>query len=75
MQSEGALQSIRLEAGNHFDPAVCEAFLRSRERIEEIRETLSDDSHCAVGPSVWTEFSDVPLASDSLLAAVPINAP
>jgi putative two-component system response regulator len=75
LHPEAALQSIRLEAGKHFDPAVCEAFIRSWERIEEIRTSLSDNSHCTAGPSAWTEFADVPLASDALLAAVPIDVP
>jgi putative two-component system response regulator len=72
---EVALQSIRLEAGKHFDPNVCEAFVRSWERIEEIRLRLPDTNHCAAGPSAWTELAQVPLASDSLLTAVPIEAP
>jgi putative two-component system response regulator len=72
---EVALQSIRLEAGKHFDPKVCEAFVRSWERIEEIRVRLPDAIHCAAGPSAWTELAEVPLASDSLLTAVPIEAP
>jgi putative two-component system response regulator len=72
---EVALQSIRLEAGKHFDPEVCEAFVRSWERIEEIRLRLPDAHHCAAGPSAWTELEEVPLASDSLLTAVPIEAP
>jgi putative two-component system response regulator len=70
---ESALQTIRLEAGKHFDPAVCEAFIRSAKRIEEIRVRLSDDSHCAAEPGACTELAEVPLASDSLLAAVPIE--
>jgi putative two-component system response regulator len=76
--SECALESIRLESGKHFDPAVCAAFLASRERIEEIRVRLSDEqsavNQCDGGSDPRREFSDVPLVSDSLLTAVPIEA-
>jgi putative two-component system response regulator len=68
---DAALQSIRSGAGKHFDPAVCEAFIRSWERIEEIR--LSDRCHCATGASACTEFAEAPLASDLLLAAAAIG--
>jgi putative two-component system response regulator len=72
LSAEAALQSIRLEAGKHFDPAVCEAFIRSWDRIEEIRVRLSDKGNCAAGLNACAEFAEVPLASDSLLAAAPI---
>jgi putative two-component system response regulator len=72
---EGALQSIRLESGKHFDPAICEAFVRSRDRIEEIRERLADDPQSICGANTCLERSDVPLACDALLKAVPIDAP
>lgn len=71
---ESALQSIRLEGGKHFDPAVCEAFLRSRERIEAIRVRLTDDALCAAGQNAGRDLSGGSLASDSLLTAVPITA-
>src|SRR5580704_2078875 len=77
--SESAMELIRAESGKHFDPDVCTAFLASRERIEEIRVRLPDDNnsatnYCGGGPNPRREFSDVPLASDSLLTAVPIEA-
>jgi len=68
---EVALQSIRLESGKHFDPGVCEAFIRSWERIEEIRS--SDNSDLAAVGGADAEIADIPLASDLLLADATIE--
>lgn len=72
-ESQDALQMIGAESGKHFDPVVCEAFLRSKEQIEEIRQRLSDNNSHPAPAGASQEFSDVPLASDSLLTAVPLT--
>jgi putative two-component system response regulator len=73
--SEGALQMIAAESGKHFDPAVCGAFLRSKDQVEEIRLRLSDNNPQTSTSGASKGFSDLPLASDSLLTAVPLTPP
>jgi putative two-component system response regulator len=73
--SAGALRMIAAESGKHFDPMVYDAFLRSKDQIEEIRLRLSDNNPPVSTPGGSKEFSDVPLVSDSLLTAVPLTPP
>ena len=72
-ESQCARQLIAAESGKHFDPVVCEAFLRSSAQIEDVRLRLSDDNSQACGANGSKEFSDLPLVSDSLLTAVPLS--
>ncbi|HEX4070435.1 MAG TPA: HD domain-containing phosphohydrolase [Planctomycetaceae bacterium] len=75
IESDEAFELIRSEAGKHFDPVVCEAFLHSRAKIQEIQNRLSDNHSAANTPCVWRESPNVSLVSDALLTAVPLHTP
>ena len=44
---EEAIEIIRGEAGNHFDPVLVEAFLRCHHRFDDVRQRLEDQVACA----------------------------
>ena len=73
--SDEAFDLIRSEEGKHFDPVVCEAFLHSQAKIQEIQNRLSDNNSAANPSGVWRESPNVPLVSDALLTAVPLHTP
>jgi putative two-component system response regulator len=52
MPAIGALDLIRRDAGRQFDPAVCEAFSRAWDEIEELRSRLSQLRHSAIQASI-----------------------
>jgi putative two-component system response regulator len=72
--SNVAFELIRRDSAKHFDPAVCEAFLRSRARVEEIQNRLPDKGQSASSPGDWWELPSVPLGPDSWLAPVSVTA-